>query len=352
LTVGVTFFATWMGQEDVQRRLQQSEDTVKQLREENNVLKESVKRKDATIAQLLRDAESSPVGVERFSKTESTSRESDHHLRDRDISILQRKNRKLQKALKAKQKTITDLHKLLGQVLEGGGGFTTGGGEEDEDGGASSDGVAAPAPQHIATGSQGRPNRMLATRADPKGDSGSEPEEIKEEMRELAGKLARLERDVEGLSLVEQGVAARPTTGGGGRGGLTVAGGGAAPGLLAPAEIHPTTNPSSQQRLVRLAAAQAAMPVAQAVASQFQPPVRTGGAHIGTATSLAAGALAVAPPPLSKGSPQSRIGSTMALQALADELELLEEKKRVVEQLAKTLEPASDAEEDDGFPLR
>jgi len=44
--------------------------------------------------------------------------------------------------------------------------------------------------------------------------------------------------------------------------------------------------------------------------------------------------------------------STAALLAVAREMELLEEKKRVVEQLARRLEPPSDGEEDDGFPLR
>jgi len=33
-------------------------------------------------------------------------------------------------------------------------------------------------------------------------------------------------------------------------------------------------------------------------------------------------------------------------------MRILEEKKRKVEQLAATLEPSSDAEEDDGFPLQ
>merc|ERR1712073_219042 len=85
------------------------------LQKENRLLKEVVKRKDASIAALLRELQSRSSGTA-CTKTGASSRESDEHLSYREAAILQHKNRKLQKTLRAKQQTIAELLRLVGKV--------------------------------------------------------------------------------------------------------------------------------------------------------------------------------------------------------------------------------------------
>merc|ERR550532_2799578 len=104
----------------LRRQLQKQEEANEKLQKENQLLKELVSRKDASIAALLRELQSRPSGaaLERCSKTGASSRESDEHLSYREAAILRHKNRKLQKTLRAKQQTITELLQLVGKVTQ------------------------------------------------------------------------------------------------------------------------------------------------------------------------------------------------------------------------------------------
>merc|ERR1712232_991467 len=50
------------------------------------------------------------------SKTELSSRESDDHLQEREAALLRQKNKKLEKDIRAKQRTISELLKTLGRI--------------------------------------------------------------------------------------------------------------------------------------------------------------------------------------------------------------------------------------------
>jgi len=281
-----------------QQQLRLQEELCQRLQQENAMLREIVKRKDATIAELLRDQ--SKAGTDRFSKTESTSRESDEHLQFREVAILRRKNRRLQKDLKAKQQTITELLQLLGKVTQQQGAESSAQEEENaeeagEDDDEEEEEEEEESPQPTPAKTASKPTSPYASTSPaplgslapspggPRVDASSEAAsfadilggEFGDEMRALAGKIELLEKA-------------------------------AAASMEKP---HPGSPKMS-----------------------FQPPARTGKA---SAAQSGPGPKAAA-----------------ALDALAQEMQLLEEKKRVVEELARTLEPGAGEEEDDGFPLR
>merc|ERR1712129_542221 len=101
----------------LQRQLQKQEEANEKLQKENRLFKEVVKRKDASIAALLRELQSRSSGTA-CTKTGASSRESDEHLTYREAAILRHKNRKLQKTLRAKQQTIAELLRLVGKVTQ------------------------------------------------------------------------------------------------------------------------------------------------------------------------------------------------------------------------------------------
>merc|ERR1719498_1694369 len=134
-----------------------------------------VKQKDAVIHQLTQDLQSRGTKSVHCNKTESTSRESDDHLRDRETAILKRKNLRLQKLVKKKQKTITNLMQTLQSAL---GGQTSDGDllrTEDD-----ADEVDSDAPWD--TSNVRSPQRAAAAAA---SDSGSESEEVPALTRKL-----------------------------------------------------------------------------------------------------------------------------------------------------------------------
>jgi len=348
----------------LRRRLQKQEEANEKLQKENGLLKETVRQKDASIAALLRDLQSRSGGngMKRCTKTGASSRESDEHLSYREAAILQHKNRKLQKTLRAKQQTIAELLRLVGKVTAQQGAESSAVEElhdddsepsaqeekeekkerEEDDsvqkrlattgratrfqahgslgralrgrgGGRSAAAAAAvaaataaapPAAHHAARdGSSG----AAATDARPVDDAtSSEEEKIAEEVAALAERLERLER-MEGDMSVEEMQFAPPPRG--------------------PSVVTKVSAPAMPQPAACNVAA--AEPVSQA---NLNGPKKQLFSSVGVTSG-----------------PQ---GSTAALQALAREMEVLEEKKRLVEQLARNLEPPSDGEEDDGFPLR
>lgn len=338
--------------DSLRRRLQKQEEANEKLQKENSLLKEAVRQKDASIAALLRDLQSRSRGngMERCTKTGASSRESDEHLSYREAAILQHKNRKLQKTLRAKQQTIAELLRLVGKVTQQQGAESSAVEElhdddseptaeeekeekkerEEDDGVQKRLATTGRATRFQAHSSLGRALRgrgggraaaaaasqdtakdgssgAAATHARPVADvTSSEEEKIAEEVAALAERLEHLERLEGDMSMEEMQFAPPPR------------GPSVATKMSAPARLQPAA--------CNVAAAE---PVSQA---------RLGGPK--EQLSSSAGVTA--------GSQRS----TAALQALAREMELLEEKKRIVEQLARNLEPPSDGEEDDGFPLR
>ncbi|CAE7664600.1 unnamed protein product [Symbiodinium pilosum] len=262
-------------EQGLQEKLKLQEQLCEQLRQENNMLRDIVKRKDETIAELLRDSQSKSI------KTESTSRESDEHLQYREVAILRRKNKRLQLDLKSKQQTIAGLLKLV---------------------------------------------ERLSQQADAETSAPEDQEDTQDEP-EINPKVHP--------KLVVTQVAVDPDS----------APAAEAPTVQAPcpSPLEPAPTPTQQQEgpfagelgalVEKLQALQEATASAtQGVASlgRFQPPSRS-------------------PPGPAPRGPKS----AAALQALKREMAVLEEKKRVVQHLAHTLEPdGSDSEEGDGFPLR
>jgi hypothetical protein len=240
-------------------RFKLQEELIAELRQENGVLNEMVKQKDAVIQQLTRDLQSRGTKGDHCNKTESTSRESDDHLRDREMAILRRKNLRLQKLVKKKQTTIVNLMETLQSAL---------GGQTSDGEMLRLEGDADELDSDTALGSTALSGP--AGRAAAESDcSESGPEAVREVLAN--GSLSQV-------------LASRPQT-------------------------RTLQSPAAQQRA----------------------------------------AVAAAPPPVGGMSRRSKA----ALEALAKETSLLEEKKRLVEQLARSLEPASDNdEEDDGFPLQ
>merc|ERR1712032_1775223 len=100
--------------ESLRRQLQKQEEVNEKLQKENSQLKEVVKSKDAKIAAMFYDFKNACSGnaMEHCTKTGASSRESN------EAAILRHKNRKLQKTLRAKQQTITELLQLVGKVTQ------------------------------------------------------------------------------------------------------------------------------------------------------------------------------------------------------------------------------------------
>lgn len=278
----------------LEEQLMLQEELIAALRQENGVLNEVVKQKDVVIQQLTLDLQSRGTKGDHCSKTESTSRESDDHLRDREMAILKRQNLKLQKEVKKKKQTIGNLMQTLQNALAG----QTSDGDmlktDDDADDVDSDVAMAP-----AAAPRNRP--VSATGVPMSVGSESEPEDIREEMRaltdlmQIAGRRAPINN---GMTLSSQPVAQQPRS------------------------------PAGQKRAA-IAATQAGMAPQGMAGFDFS----------------AVGGAAPAVGGMSKK-------SKSALEALTKEMRILEEKKRKVEQLAATLEPSSDAEEDDGFPLQ
>lgn len=325
----------------VTERLRRSESRCEELERENKKLREIVKVKDNLIAELMRDAEGR--SAERCNKTESSSRESDDHLMYREAAMLRRKNKKLQQALKAKQQTVAELLQLLGRVTQQQGAESSAVEVDEEDEEEDEEeppqpvpdlntsrrpGTAPPATRSQVPASAPKPQQRVSPKAQasrpaptpaPVQAEAEEEESDQEaffaEMQELAGKLEQLERDVGGLLPFQP-----PPRG------------------AAPAAAN--SQPSSS------ASPSGARGAAGAQVSAAGPP-GVAGAQLAELLMKAMGGLGTAPPQ----PPAAAGGSATALEALARELALLEDKKRVVERLARSLEPESDGE-DDGFPLR
>lgn len=306
------------------QKVELQEHLITELRQENGVLNVMVKQKDAVISQLTHDMQSRGTKGDHCNKTASTSRESDDHLRDRETAILKRKNVRLKQQLQKKQKTITNLMQTLQSAL---GGQTSDGDllrTEDEGDEVDSD--------TVADAGATRGGQLQASEG-----SGSEPEAIREEVRALTGKLARLERDVEELGIPD-GFAGSPSQWTPAQAQAMLAASKAAaaastgPGPFQPpprgvAQHSPST--AAQKKAAAVAAAKAGSPSRGMADFDFT--------DVGGVPSLGEGVMSKS--------------SKAALEALARETKVLEEKKRRVEELARQLEPPSD-EEDDGFPLQ
>lgn len=338
---------------DLRRQLRKQAEAMERLRKENEMLREMVRRKDTTIAQLLRDLQGRPIPADRSIKTESTSRESDDHLRDREVAILQRKNRRLQKALRAKQQTLGEVLQMLGRVTQQQGAESSAVedvGKDDED---DSDSDVSPAPvgnsgsvggdpvaRPLASADAQRQRvRIAATqRADPGTASDGEMLEALEALRQrskmqsAASRAAAPFRPPPRADAGEAPPKAAPPAKA-----AAPAPAKAAPEPAAAAAAVPSPSPSpSSQRFIPATLPKAASPTPQSPQRAAAAPEQM--------------FKVVRPDAPVPG--RDHVGSQAALQALSRELALLEEKKRVVEQLARRLEPPSDGEEDDGFPLR
>lgn len=269
---------------------------IAKLTQENTVLQESVKRKDLAITKLTHDLRSQSGTMEYCHKTESTSRESDEHLRYREMVILKRKNQRLRKLVQTKQQTISELSQLLRKVLEQQTGSSA---AEDSD----SDGDADVVGQLPVAGDL----------------DSSDPEAIREEMRVLSGALERLERDVGSLPFFPQD----RNQGQEGR-----------------VDAKSTVNHGISDSAHR----------GNGAGDQLQPTADTLVSRPRTASSE----LTQIPQRFDFSAITGTALSSQtieSLQVLAQEMETLEAKKRIVEQLSKNLEP-SDGEEDDGFPWK
>lgn len=298
-------------------RIQLQEELIKELREENSVLTDIakqkddlVRQKDLEIANLMKELKNRGSKSENFNKTESTSRESDDHLRDREMAVLRSDNKRLKKQLHKKQVTITNLMQTLQSALKGE--------ASDADMVRNQDDEEADSDSPVAL--------AAAVRALPcSTDSGSEPEAIREEVRALASKR-------ESPQAASQGRFAPP-----GRAMPKSAQGGRQGASAQASAKGSSLSPAAQRET--LAAQARAQAMAAAVAGLGGSP--------GFDFSAVGG-----DPRMARGGSMSK-ESKSALEALARQTELLEERKRAVEQLARHLEPPSDNEdEDDGFPLQ
>jgi len=326
--------------ESLQQQLQRERESNAALSRENQELTAMLRRKDDTIAGLVGDLQSRGDG--KCSKTESTSRESDVHLRDREVAVLSRKNRRLRKALQAKQQTIAELLKLVGKVSAQQEAESSAVEDVDDDddndsdaqageehgassgvqesllqasANAASSAAAVSAPKSALRASA--PGAVSARAPAPAVDAGAQAADgdgMGAQMLEtLLGQLTGLGREVPGMSAAFR-PPPRPA-------------GGPAPGSAPPGDRPALLPPQPRAH--------------EEVAAPLEPPVRG-------AEGPSAGSKAGAPAgPVACGS-----GSAAALQALERELSLLEAKKRAVERLARDLEPPSEGEEEDGFPLR
>ncbi|CAK9036781.1 Phosphoenolpyruvate carboxylase [Durusdinium trenchii] len=305
---------TWPEEKASSRAAKAQEELCERLQQENLMLKEMIKRKDATIAELLKDSKSI--------KTESTSRESDEHLQFREVAILRRKNKRLQSELKSKQHTISGLLKLVERLSQQDETSAHETAEEDDFGTVSkhiiemkadADVEAIPAkvvrarPGASAASPAPRPAPAVPAPAMPASGSPGRAA-AKDEDALLGGELAAL---ADKLQMLERAAAA------------------ATQGVAA--------------------------------VSSFQPPSRVAGsAGPSGAAGAATGSGAAEAPSLVGNAGRGCRRKTTKSRALQDLPKLEDwgmlspkEKKRLVQHLAQTLEPEpSDSEQDDGFPLR
>merc|ERR1719189_59050 len=137
--------------------------------------------------------------MEHCTKTGASSHESN------EAAILRHKNRKLQKALRAKQQTVTELLQLVGRVTQQQGAESSAVEDVDEDDDASD---AADAPSQptiqLSAPQNRRPVRgggggSVAARGTAGSHGSSEAGSMHEGLAALAGKLEQLERDMDGL---------------------------------------------------------------------------------------------------------------------------------------------------------
>jgi len=279
-------------------RIQLQQELITELREENGVLNEIVKQKDDILKQkdlaiehLMQELKSRGTKGEHCGKTESTSRESDDHLRDREMAILKRKNLKLKKMMAKKQQTIANLIATLQSAVGGQASDADMLRTEDDEEEADSDGAVGGSSAALAAAS-------AAARALASGDSGSEPEAIREEMRKVSSPKQPL-------------------------------------------------SPQQAARRAQERAELAAAATRAALSKASNSPSAAAQRGMGFDYSAVGGVPSLGRSSMSKD-------SKAALEALARDMEVLEQKKRAVEQLARTLEPPSDNEddEDDGFPLQ
>lgn len=462
----------------LRQSLREATEANEKLKKENDLLREVVKQKDAAIAMLLRDLQSRSTMGERCGKTESTSRESDEHLSYREAAILRRKNRRLQKAVRAKQQTVTELLQLVGRVTaqQNAESSAVEDAEEDDESSQTADGASRASRPRSSNSVAGALGSLGVCPRGSMTPGSSDPEAVREEMLALSGKLERIERAAEGQARARSiafqppprelqalaaaaaaGTAAGPATSavvapamaapaaeGGSRSGdvatedaqptpaslssepaaarsqATARMGAAATAAAAVAQAPPSPVVAQRQdapaaaTAAPAAAAAPAKPAAgggpaeqllQLAASRMAASAALAGASGAGAVAGAAASPGPSPSPATAvrsaaaGSPASpsataagpsavqnkaaaarapgaggadtgagggggaaaaaaagHLGGKAAMEALARELRMLEEKKRTVEQLAKSLEPPSDAEEDDddddGFPLR
>lgn len=260
------------------QQLKVQEELNERLQQENQMLREMIKRKDATIAELLRDSKSI--------KTESTSRESDEHLQFREVAILRRKNKRLQNELKSKQHTISGLLKLVERLSQ----------QADE---TSAQETAEDEPQTPEI----NPKQVIETKA---GD--------------VPPRVPSAPSNVPAAPIAPMAAPSRSTA--------------AAPGQEDEskdddAAIFGSELAALADKLQMLERVAAAATQGVAAVSSFQPPARNGSREAARGPK-----------------------SAKALEALQKEFDILEEKKRLVQHLAHTLEPEPSDSEDDGFPLR
>lgn len=336
-----------------ERREQQLIEANNKHQAENKELRDMIERKDETIAVLLRDLQNRNTVVDRCNKTESTSRESDEHLRDREVAILQRKIRRLQSELKAKRQTVKDLLSLLGKVTSQQGCESSAGEEdvEDENNDAKDeeDGVAelllrrlvsSPAAGFRGAGREVGSGVGSAPRSRGIGaDADADAEGAKEELKPLQAELSVLQSDMLGLRFTPPDRSAAV-----GSVGREVRSSGTA-------KSHAAGEGARQSPTAAMTAAptpsRAKTPQAEHEA-QHHPSVLAAATPSVETQSSSPSALVTC------GKGAAILPSAAALEILTREMTLLEDKKRVVERLAQSLEPLSDGEneEDDGFPLR
>lgn len=288
---------TSMGQ--LAERIQLQDELILELRQENSVLNqiakqkdEIVKQKDLAIAALMQEVKNRGTKSDHSSKTESTSRESDNHLRDREMAIIKGKNSKLKKMVEKKQRTITNLMQTLQSAL--------GGQTSDAD--------------------------MLQTEDDDDDEADSD-EDLGTSAAAMAAQAALAPGCLADSSSESEGGQLQ------------------APQAAAPQQLSSPQQLAAKKARERaeLAAAATRAGFGQATASPSAVAAQKKGA--GFDFSAVGGVASMARCSMSKN-------SKVALDILSKEMGCLEEKKRAVEQLAKQLEPPSDDDEDDAFPLQ
>ncbi|CAJ1351341.1 unnamed protein product [Effrenium voratum] len=294
---------------DLEQKLKWQEQLIERLQQENNMLREIVKRKDATIADLLRDQNKSI-------KTESTSRESDEHLQYREVAILRRKNKRLQNELKSKQQTISGLLKLVDRLSQQADAETS---------------AQETAEEEVEVNP--KDSRPPEAKAEPKAEA---PRDAAAQARE-----AREAQAMEALEVRQAQAAAAQ------------AAAAAAAAAAQSAQSAQSASAPAAAQMAQMAQLLGGSPSGQGeVAKMFMGEMAGLAEKLQMLEKAAASAPAPAFQPPSRAPRGKGPKSAQALEALQREFDALENKKRVVQHLAHTLEPEPSDSEDDGFPLR